>query len=110
MRQLKRKKKHVENELKVAGYRLEQDVARAKADQAYELQTARSKQEVMEQEMQIQIIERQKQIELEENEILRREKQYDSEVKKKADADRYAIEQNAAADKSKQFAEADAEK
>ncbi|WP_408020089.1 flotillin family protein [Sporosarcina obsidiansis] len=99
-----------ENQLKVAEYRREQDVAKARADQAYELQTARSKQEVTEQEMQIQIIERQKQIELEEKEILRREKQYDSEVKKKADADRYAIEQNAAAEKSRQLAEADAEK
>nr|WP_036653980.1 flotillin family protein [Paenisporosarcina sp. TG-14] len=99
-----------ENLLKVAEYRLEQDVAKARADQAYELQTARSKQEVMEQEMQIKIIERQKQIELEEKEILRREKQYDSEVKKKADADRYAIEQKAAAEKSREMAEADGEK
>lgn len=99
-----------ENQLKVAEYRLEQDRAKAQADQAYELQTARSKQEVTEQEMQIQIIERQKQIELEEKEILRRERQYDSEVKKKADADRYAIEQQAAADKARQLAEADAEK
>ncbi|WP_313891969.1 flotillin family protein [Psychrobacillus sp.] len=99
-----------DNQLKVAEYRREQDIARARADQAYELETARSKQEVTEQEMQIQIIERQKQIELEEKEILRREKQYDSEVKKKADADRYAIEQNAAASKSREMAEADAEK
>lgn len=99
-----------ENLLKVAEYRREQDIAKARADQAYELQTAVSKQEVMEQEMQIRIIERQKQIELEEKEILRREKQYDSEVKKKADADRYAIEQNAAAAKSREMAEADAEK
>lgn len=99
-----------ENLLKVAEYRREQDIAKARADQAYELQTARSKQEVMEQEMQIQIIERQKQIELEEKEILRREKQYDSEVKKKADADRYAVEQTAAASKSRVMAEADAEK
>ncbi len=99
-----------ENQLKVAEYRLEQDRAKAQADQAYELQTARSKQEVMEQEMQVKIIERQKQIELEEKEILRRERQYDSEVKKKADADRYAIEQQAAADKARQLAEADAEK
>lgn len=99
-----------DNQLKVAEYRREQDIAKARADQAYELETARSKQEVTEQEMQIQIIERQKQIELEEKEILRREKQYDSEVKKKADADRYAIEQNAAASKSREIAEADAEK
>ncbi|WP_342599325.1 flotillin family protein [Psychrobacillus sp. FSL H8-0483] len=99
-----------DNQLKVAEYRRESDIAKARADQAYELETARSKQEVMEQEMQIRIIERQKQIELEEKEILRREKQYDSEVKKKADADRYAIEQNAAAAKSREIAEADAEK
>ncbi len=99
-----------DNQLKVAEYRREQDIAKARADQAYELETARAKQEVTEQEMQVQIIERQKQIELEEKEILRREKQYDSEVKKKADADRYAIEQNASAQKMKELAQADAEK
>lgn len=99
-----------ENLLKVAEYRREQDSAKARADQAYELETARSKQEVVEQEMQIRIIERQKQIELEEKEILRRERQYDSEVKKKADADRYSVEQAAEAEKSKQLTVADAEK
>ncbi|HSI66707.1 MAG TPA: flotillin family protein [Planococcus sp. (in: firmicutes)] len=99
-----------ENKLKVAEYRREQDSAKARADQAYELETARSKQEVVEQEMQIRIIERQKQIELEEKEIQRRERQYDSEVKKKADADRYSVEQAAEAEKSKQLADADAQK
>ncbi|RLL45129.1 flotillin family protein [Oceanobacillus piezotolerans] len=97
-----------ENQLKTAEYRREQDIARARADQAYDFETARAKQQVTEQEMQIKIIERQKQIELEEKEILRRERQYDSEVKKKADADRYAVEQSAIADKAKQIAEADA--
>lgn len=97
------------NQLKVAEFRREQDVAKARADQSYHLEEARSKQEVTEQQMQIQIIERQKQIELEEKEILRREKQYDSEVKKKADADRYAVEQSAEAQKRKQLAEADAD-
>jgi flotillin len=96
------------NQLKMAEFRREQDTARANADQAYDLETARAKQEVTEQEMQIKIIERQKQIELEEKEILRRERQYDSEVKKKADADRYAVEQAASAEKAKQIAEADA--
>ncbi|WP_409050764.1 flotillin family protein [Shouchella clausii] len=98
------------NQLKVAAYRSEQEQAKAQADQAYHLQEARSKQEVTEQQMQIQIIERQKQIELEEKEIARRERQYDAEVKKKADADRYSVEQAAAAQKSRQFAEADADK
>ena len=99
-----------DNQLKVAEYRREQEMAKARADQAYELESAKAKQEVTEQEMQVKIIERQKQIELEEKEILRREKQYDSEVKKKADADRYAIEQNAEAQKRKELANADAEK
>lgn len=98
------------NQLKVAEYRREQDIARASADQAYDLETARAKQEVTEHEMQIKIIERQKQIELEEKEIQRRERQYDSEVKKKADADRYAVEQAATAEKMKQMSEADAHK
>ncbi|AUO11816.1 flotillin family protein [Priestia megaterium] len=98
------------NQLKTAEYRREQDIAKARADQAYDLETARAKQDVTEQEMQIRIIERQKQIELEEKEILRRERQYDSEVKKKADADRYSVEQSAEAEKAKQLAEADANK
>lgn len=98
------------NQLKVAEFRREQDSARAKADQAYHLEEARAQQEVTEQKMQVQIIERQKQIELEEKEIARREKQYDSEVKKKADADRYAVEQAAEAEKRKKLAEADAHK
>ncbi|MEC5268309.1 flotillin family protein [Heyndrickxia coagulans] len=98
------------NQLKIAEFRREQDIARAKADQAYDLETARSKQDVTAQEMEIKIIERQKQIELEEKEILRRERQYDSEVKKKADADRYSVEQAAVAEKTKQMAEADAHK
>jgi flotillin len=98
------------NQLKIAEFRREQDIAKARADMAYDLESARSKQEVTEQEMQIKIIERQKQIELEEKEILRRERQYDSEVKKKADADRYSVEQAAAADKAKQIAEAEANK
>ncbi|WP_043930441.1 flotillin family protein [Bacillus sp. EB01] len=98
------------NQLKVSEFRAEQESAKARADQAYDLETARSKQQVTEQEMQIKIIERQKQIELEEKEIQRRERQYDSEVKKKADADRYSVEQSAAAQKAKEMAEAEANK
>ena len=97
-----------ERELKVAEYRRQQDSAKAEADQAYQLQEAIAKQRVTEERIQVDIVERQKQIELEEKEIARREKQYDAEVKKKADADRYAVEQAAEASKAKElrFAEA----
>ncbi len=99
-----------EKELKLAAYKQEQDVAKAKADQAYNLESARAQQQVVEQEMEVKVVERQKQIELEEKEIIRREKQYDSEVKKKADADRYAKEQEALAQKAKEVADAEAER
>lgn len=99
-----------EKELKLATYKEAQDIAKAKADQAYNLESARAQQEVVAQEMEVKVIERQKQIELEEKEIVRREKQYDSEVKKKADADRYAKEQEALAQKAREVAEAEAER
>lgn len=39
------------NQLKTAEYRREQDIAKARADQAYDLETARAKQDVTEQEL-----------------------------------------------------------
>lgn len=96
-------------ELKVQAYKKEQEQARADADLSYELQQAKAQQGVTEEQMRVKIIERERQIELEEKEIARREKQYDAEVKKKADADRYAVEQAAEAEKVKQIKKADAE-
>ena len=97
-----------EKELKVAEYRRQQDIAKAEADQAYQLQEAKAKQKVTEERIQVDIVERQKQIELEEKEIARREKQYDAEVKKKADADRYSVEQEAEAEKARELRAAEA--
>ncbi|MFX3633370.1 MAG: SPFH domain-containing protein [Candidatus Pristimantibacillus sp.] len=97
-----------EREMKVASFKKEQDQAKAEADQAYAIQEARSKQGVVEEQMQVEIVRKEREIDLEAKEILRREKQYDAEVKKKADADRYAVEQAAEADKSKKLREADA--
>ncbi|PFL14061.1 flotillin [Bacillus cereus] len=96
-------------ELKVQSYKRDQEQARADADLSYELQQAKAQQGVTEEQMRVKIIEREKQIELEEKEIARREKQYDAEVKKKADADRYAVEQSAEAEKVKQMKKADAD-
>ncbi|MFS0940845.1 flotillin family protein [Enterococcus casseliflavus] len=98
-----------EKELKLALYKKEQDIAKADADQAYHLQSAIMKQKVREQEIEVEVVERQKQIVLEEKEILRRERQFDSEIKKKADADRYALEQEALAKKASTLATTEAE-
>ena len=97
-----------QKELKLAAFRQEQDVAKAKADNAYALEKAQLDILLKEKEMNVEITERVKQIELEEKEIVRREKQYDAEVRKKADAERYAIETKAAADKQKSIWESEA--
>jgi flotillin len=94
--------------LKIAAYKKEQDLARAEADQAYAIQEARSKQQVVEEQMKIELVKKEREIDIEAKEILRREKQYDAEVKKKADAERYAVEQAAEAEKLRRMREADA--
>jgi flotillin len=96
--------------MKVSQYKQQQDVAKADADQAYAIQEAKAQQLVVEETMRIEIVRKERQIDLEEKEILRREKQYDAEVKKRADAERYAVEQTAEAAKSRQILEADANK
>ena len=98
-----------DRELKVAAFRRDQDIARADADQAYHIQEARSKQIAVEEQMKVELVRKEREIDLEEKEIRRRANQYDAEVKKKADAERYAIEQNAEADKVRRMREADAQ-
>lgn len=97
-----------EKELKVAAFKKEQDTAKAEADQAYNIQQARSEQLVIQEQMKIEIVRKEREIDVQDKEILRREKQFDAEVKKKADADRYAVEQAAEAAKARQMREADA--
>ncbi|MVP00878.1 flotillin family protein [Paenibacillus lutrae] len=97
-----------EKELKVAAFKKDQDMAKAEADQAYHIQEARSKQSVVEEQMRVELVRKEREIDLETKEILRREKQYDAEVKKKADADRYSVVQAAEAEKSRKMLEAEA--
>jgi Uncharacterized protein conserved in bacteria len=97
-----------EKELKIASFKKDQDMAKAEADQAYHIQTAISSQMVIEEQMKIEIVRKEREIEIQDKEVQRQERQYDAEVKKKADADRYAIEQAAEANKSQQMREADA--
>lgn len=97
-----------ERDLKVASFKREQDTAKAEADQAYFIQEAKSKQIAVEEQMKVELVKKNREIDLQEKEILVREKLYDAEVKKKADADRYAVIQAAEAEKAKKMREADA--
>jgi len=95
-------------ELKVAAFKKEQDTAKAEADQAYDIQEAKAKQIMVEEQMRVELVRKDREIDLQEKEILVRQKQYDAEVKKKADADKYAVEQAAEAEKSRSMREAEA--
>lgn len=97
-----------EKELKIAAFKRDQDTAKAEADLAYHIQEARSKQSVVEEQMRVELVKKEREIDLEAKEILRREKQYDAEVKKKADAESYAVQQAAEAEKVRRLLEADA--
>ncbi|GIP12047.1 flotillin family protein [Paenibacillus macerans] len=97
-----------EKELKIASFKKEQDTAKADADQAYFIQEARAKQIAVEEQMKVELVRKEREIDLQDKEITVRQKQYDAEVKKKADADRYAVEQAAEAEKARKMREADA--
>ncbi|WPP42580.1 flotillin family protein [Paenibacillus hunanensis] len=99
-----------EKELKIAAFKKDQDTARAEADQAYHIQEAKAKQIMMEEQMKIELVRKEREIDLKEREITVSEKQYDAQVKKKAEADRFAVEQAAEAEKSRKMREAEARK
>src|SRR5262245_93667 len=65
---------------------------KAEADLAYDLQKFKTGQLVKAEEVQVQIIEKQKQIELQQQEILRRQRELEANVQKPADAERYKVE------------------
>ena len=94
--------------LKVSAFMKEQETARASADLAYAMQQATSQRGVVEEEMQVEMVRKQREVDLQDLEIQRSQRQFDSQVKKKADADRYAVEQSAEAEKMLQIRRAEA--
>src|SRR5580658_5477769 len=76
----------------VAQYQATVNVQKAQADLAYDLQKFKTGQLVKAEEVQVQIVEKQKQIELQQQEILRRQRELEATVQKPADAERYKVE------------------
>src|SRR4051794_2689546 len=79
-------------EVKKASYKEEGMKATAQADMAYDLQRAISQQEVRAQELQVEIVERQKAIELMEAEVRRRVNELEAEVIEPAKSEARRIE------------------
>jgi flotillin len=97
-----------EKELKVQAYRREQEVAKATADNAYEIEANRVRKDVTESAMQVEILRKQKEIELAQQEAMRTEQELEATVRKKADADLYMSRQSAEAQKFREIKDAEA--
>src|SRR5438093_6873940 len=78
--------------MNVALYQASVNQRKAEADLAYDLQKFKTGQLVKAEEVQVQIIEKQKQIELQQQEILRKQRELEAVVQKPADAERYKVE------------------
>lgn len=96
-------------ELKKAAYDQEVQAKKAEAELAYELQAAKTKQRLREEEMQIQVVERVQQILVQEQEILRKEKELDAKVRRPAEAEKFKLEKLADAHRQRVILEAEAE-
>jgi flotillin len=76
----------------IAQYQATVNQKKAEADLAYDLQKFKTGQLVKAEEVQVNIVEKQKQIELQQQEILRRQRELEATVQKPADAERYRVE------------------
>jgi flotillin len=90
----------------VAQYMAAVNLKKAEADLAYDLQKYKTGQLVKAEEVQVSIIEKQKQIELQQQEIMRKQRELEANVQKPADAERYKVETLANARKFQLEAEA----
>jgi len=88
-------------------YQSEVETKRAEKDLSYDLQKYKKGQSVKAEEVQIEIVEKQKRIELEEKEIKRRELELVAQVHKPAEAAKFKVQQEAEASKFRETTEAD---
>ncbi len=93
-------------QMNLAQYQASVNQKKAESDLAYDLQKYKTGQLVKAEEVQVTIIEKQKQIELQQQEILRKQRELEAVVQKPADAERYKVETLANARKFQLEAEA----
>lgn len=67
-------------------------VQKAEAQLAYELQAAKIRQKIRNEEIQIDVVERKKQIEVEAQEVLRKERELNATVRLPAEAESYRVQ------------------
>ncbi|XP_028177638.1 flotillin-1 [Ostrinia furnacalis] len=96
-------------ELKKAAYDVEVQTKKAEAEMAYELQAAKTKQRIKEEQMQIAVVERTQEIAVQKWEVQRRERELEATVRRPAEAEKFKLEKLAEAQRLKTVLEAEAE-
>lgn len=97
-----------EKELKIQSYREEQETVKARSDLAYEIEKRKVEKEVTTAAMAVEITKKEKEIELQTQEAIRRERELFATVNKQADAEKYRIEKEADANKYRLERQSDA--
>jgi flotillin len=82
-----------------AAYDADVNLKKAESELAYPLQQNITNQRVKEEEVQVAVVEKRKQIEVQEQEVMRRERELDATVRKPAEAEQYRIQTLASARK-----------
>ncbi|XP_031636396.1 flotillin-2 isoform X3 [Contarinia nasturtii] len=95
--------------LQKAHFDQEINTAKAESQLAYELQAAKIKQKIRNEEIQIDIVERRKQIEIESQEVERKDRELKATVKLPADAENYRVQQIAEGKRTQTIQSATAE-
>jgi len=96
-------------ELKKAAYDVEVQTKKAEAEMAFELQAAKTKQRIKEEQMQIKVVERTQEIAVQDQEMIRRERELEATVNRPAEAEKYRLEKIAEANRNRVVLEAEAE-
>jgi flotillin len=89
-------------EVKQAQYNMEVNLKKAEAELAGELQKFITSQDVKREEMQVEVVGKQTQIQVAEQEILRMQRELQATIERQAEAEKYKIEKEAAAEKFRQ--------
>ena len=95
--------------IKKAEYKIEQDKKQADADAAYDIQKAIQQKTINENEVDAQVAKTERMTSLKQKEVALKEQELEAEIKKQADAEKYAAEIQAEVDKTRAVKAAEAE-
>ena len=96
-------------EVQKAAYDQQVNARRAEAELAYQLQEAKTQQDIRTEEVEVEVVERRKQTQVQVEEIQRKERELDATVRRPTEAERFRVETIASAERARLIAVAEGE-